>query len=122
MLAFLLIQSSQLEQGILPVTALWLLSLPLIDAVAVLIVRPMRGRSPFSADRIHYHHQLLDRGISVNVVLLIIIAFQCLFVAIGITLLRIGVAEHIQLALFLSIFFMYVVRLYYFSGKPAKTT
>lgn len=121
LLAYLLIQSSQLDNGILPVTALWLLALPLIDAVAVLIVRPLRGRSPFSADRIHYHHQLLDRGLSVNTVLLAAIALQLLFVAIGVVLLNNEVDEHIQLALFLSVFAAYLARLYRFSGKTQKT-
>jgi len=118
--AFLLIQYSQIEKGIWPVTALWFLALPLIDAVAVLIVRPLRGRSPFSADRVHYHHQLLDRGFSVNATLLIAITLQLLFIAAGIILWKIRLAEHLQLALFLIIFFAYLVRLYYFSGKTVK--
>jgi len=117
LLAYLLIHYSQVEGDFWPVTALWFLALPLIDAVAVLIVRPMRGGSPFAADRVHYHHQLLDRGLSVNVSLLIAIALQILFVVIGIVLWHVRVAEHLQLALFLFIFFIYLARLYYFSGK-----
>ena len=121
LVAYLLIQYSQVENGIWPVTALWFLALPLIDAVAVLIVRPLRGRSPFAADRIHYHHQLLDRGLSVNSTLLIAIALQTLFVVLGLVLWRIHLAEHLQLALFLFIFLVYLARLYYFSGKTEKT-
>jgi len=117
LVAYILILPSQLEGGILPVTALWFLALPLLDAVAVLIVRPLRGRSPFSADRIHYHHQLLDRGISVNLTLFIIIALQSLLVLIGLALWHYNVAEHIQLRMFLILFLVYVVRLYSFSGK-----
>ncbi len=118
--AFLLIQYSQQEKGIWPVTALWFLALPLIDAVAVLIVRPLRGRSPFSADRVHYHHQFLDRGFSVNATLLIAITLQLVFIAVGIALWKIRLAEHLQLALFLILFFTYLLRLYYFSGKSVK--
>lgn len=121
LLAYLLIQSSQAELGIWPVTALWLLALPLVDAVSVLIVRPLRGRSPFSADRNHYHHQLLDRGWSVNKILFISIVLQSLSIAAGLGFKAIGLAEHIQLLLFLSIFTLYLLRLYYFSGKPQKT-
>lgn len=121
LLAYLLIDCSQVSTGIWPVTALWLLALPLIDAVAVLIVRPMRGRSPFSADRIHYHHQLLDRGISVNLSLIIALILQSIFILIGIALWRIGLADHLQLVLFLGLFFLYAARLYYFSGKSEKT-
>jgi UDP-GlcNAc:undecaprenyl-phosphate GlcNAc-1-phosphate transferase len=121
LIAYLLIGYSQSGDGILPVTALWLLALPLIDAVAVLIVRPLRGRSPFSADRIHYHHQLLDRGLSVNTTLLIAIALQLIFVVTGIVMWRVEVAEDIQLLLFLLLFSSYAGRLYYFSGKRSKS-
>ena len=117
LIAYLLISSSQIDNGISPVTALWLLSLPLIDAVAVLIVRPLRGRSPFSADRIHYHHQLLDRGLSVNLALCLAIAAQCLLIIFGLTLAHFAVPEHLQLMMFLLLFFIYLVRLYYFSSK-----
>jgi UDP-GlcNAc:undecaprenyl-phosphate GlcNAc-1-phosphate transferase len=121
LMAYLLIGHSQISNGIWPVTALWLLALPLIDAVAVLIVRPLRGRSPFSADRIHYHHQLLDRGISVNLSLIIALVVQSIFVLIGIALWRISFADHLQLALFLGLFSLYAARLYHFSGKFEKT-
>lgn len=121
LLACLLIQYSQIDKGIFPVTALWLLALPLIDAVAVLIVRPLRGRSPFSADRIHYHHLLLDRGLTVNASLLVAIAVQFLFIGAGLILWVTRVAEHIQLMAFLLIFLAYLIRLYYFSGKLVKS-
>ncbi len=120
LLAYLLIFYSQFEGGIYPVTALWLLALPLIDAVSVLIVRPLRGRSPFSADRIHYHHQLLDKGLSVNGTLLVALVLQILFIVLGVFLWVYKVAEYLQLILFLSIFFSYSIRLYYFSAKISK--
>ena len=122
LLAYVLIQHSQMSNGIWPVTALWLLALPLIDAVAVLIVRPLRGRSPFAADRIHYHHQLLDRGISVNLSLVGALVMQSIFILIGVALWQIRLADHLQLALFLCLFVLYAARLYYFSGKTEKTT
>lgn len=120
LLAYLLVQHSQSDDGILPVTALWLLALPLIDAVAVLIVRPLRGRSPFAADRIHYHHQLLDRGLSVNTTLLMAISLQLVFVVVGVLMWRGDVAEDVQLLIFLLLFSSYAARLYYFSGKRSK--
>lgn len=115
LLAYLLIQHSQLKEGIWPVTALWLLALPLIDAVAVLIVRPLRGKSPFAADRIHYHHQLLDRGVSVNGTLIIALVLQSLFIVFGILLLKMRVADHLQLGIFLSIFVCYFASLLWFT-------
>lgn len=115
LLSYLLIKYSQNSDGIRPVTALWLLALPLIDAVAVLVVRPLRGKSPFQADRLHYHHQLLDKRLSANKVLLVVIVMQVIFAMIGLLLWKNQINENVQLILFLSIFCCYVVRLWRFS-------
>lgn len=108
LLAYLFIDVSQnTANAFLPVTALWVFALPLFDAVAVLLVRPIRGKSPFSADRIHYHHQLRDRGISVNQVLISILTIQTLFIAIGLCFAWQGVTQSFQFFLFLFLFFIY---------------
>jgi UDP-N-acetylmuramyl pentapeptide phosphotransferase/UDP-N-acetylglucosamine-1-phosphate transferase len=44
------------------VFTLSVLAYPLVDTLRVFSVRIMRGRSPFSADRNHIHHQLIDSG------------------------------------------------------------
>ena len=94
-----------------------LLALPLVDTVAVLIVRPLRGRSPFSADRIHYHHLLLDKGLTVNQVLLAALLLQGFFIGLGVFLWIEQIAQPLQLTIFIMIFLVYTVRLYRFSGK-----
>ncbi len=67
MLTYLLIQATQGAEPVMaPVTALWVLALPLIDTVALLLLRPLLGRSPFAADHLHYHHMLRAAGLSVN--------------------------------------------------------
>ena len=111
LIAYLLIDFSQTAQAIAPVTALWILALPLMDAVAVLIVRPLVGRSPFAADRIHYHHQLADKGLSVNTVIAVSLGAQIILIMIGIGLWGLKIAENIQLALFLGLFSFYFYRL-----------
>jgi UDP-N-acetylmuramyl pentapeptide phosphotransferase/UDP-N-acetylglucosamine-1-phosphate transferase len=40
------------------------LFVPLLDTLRMFSVRLLRGRSPFSPDRNHFHHLLLDRGLS----------------------------------------------------------
>jgi len=45
-----------------PVLAMAILSYPLIDTLRVFMIRIARGRSPFSADKNHIHHQLLRLG------------------------------------------------------------
>ena len=107
--AYLLILSSQNPvNDIRPVTALWLLALPLFDAVGVLIIRLFRGQSPFSADRIHYHHLLQLRGYSVNSSLVLILLLQCLFITVGVFMLWTSVTETHQLLLFLLSFVIYL--------------
>lgn len=41
-----------------------ILVLPLLDLLRVFSIRIFRGRSPFSPDRNHIHHLLLDRGLN----------------------------------------------------------
>jgi UDP-N-acetylmuramyl pentapeptide phosphotransferase/UDP-N-acetylglucosamine-1-phosphate transferase len=47
-----------------PVLAMAILAYPLIDTLRVFILRVLRGRSPFSADKNHIHHKLLALGLS----------------------------------------------------------
>ncbi|MEM1402800.1 MAG: hypothetical protein AAGG55_05670 [Pseudomonadota bacterium] len=47
-----------------PVTALYLVGLPLFDMVFITLRRIYGGRSPFSADRTHVHHLMEALGIS----------------------------------------------------------
>ena len=114
LLAYLLIQASQGENAVIaPVTALWFLALPLIDAVGVLIVRPLRGRSPFSADHLHYHHALRELGFSVNHTLWLAVSLQVVLAGLGLFMLQQGVTENVQLNLFLGLFFAYLAFLYH---------
>ncbi len=47
-----------------PVFALAVLVYPLYDTLRVFIYRSLKGLSPFSADRNHIHHRLLDLGLN----------------------------------------------------------
>ena len=47
-----------------PILLLAVLSFPLLDTLRVFIIRAKEGRSPFSADRNHIHHRLLDIGMT----------------------------------------------------------
>ena len=47
-----------------PALAIAVLIVPLFDTLRVFILRALRGRSPFSPDRTHIHHVLLDLGLS----------------------------------------------------------
>lgn len=47
-----------------PITAVWMLALPIADTVTLLVRRTLRGRNPFHADRHHMHHILIALGLS----------------------------------------------------------
>ncbi len=59
-----------------------ILIVPLLDTLRVFSIRILKGRSPFTPDRNHVHHLLLDRGMSHAAV-----TFTCVGVNIGFILL-----------------------------------
>lgn len=122
LICYLLVKHSQgSDRAFAPVTALWLMALPLIDAVAVLLVRPLRGSSPFSADRIHYHHLLQNQGFSVSQSLLIVMLLQALAIGLGVGMLYAQIAEYIQLWFFLAIFLSYICCLWIVTKHASDT-
>ena len=61
--------------------ALLVLGVPIIDTFWIIIRRLAERRSPFSADRGHFHHRLLDLGLSHRQVVLLIYGL-CLLLAL----------------------------------------
>ena len=55
------------------VVALLVLAVPIIDTFWVIVRRLSSGRSPFSPDRGHIHHRLLDLGLSHRATVLLIL-------------------------------------------------
>ena len=47
-----------------PVLAISMINIPVLDTLRVMLVRVLKKKSPFSADRNHLHHIILDKGIS----------------------------------------------------------
>lgn len=69
-----------------PITAIWIIALPVMDAFALFIARSIRGLHPFNADRRHLHHRLIDIGLSpakTTVVILAIIAGMAVLGFVG---------------------------------------
>jgi UDP-GlcNAc:undecaprenyl-phosphate/decaprenyl-phosphate GlcNAc-1-phosphate transferase len=61
--------------------ALLVLGVPIIDTFWIIVRRVASRRSPFSADRGHFHHRLLDLGLSHRQVVLLIYAI-CVVLAV----------------------------------------
>ncbi len=83
---WLLIGASQTPGNamIRPVTALWLIALPLMDMVAIMVRRVKQGKSPFKPDREHLHHICQRLGCSPTQTLILICSIATVFASIGI--------------------------------------
>jgi UDP-GlcNAc:undecaprenyl-phosphate GlcNAc-1-phosphate transferase len=107
-LAWFAISLSQGEhRAISPVTALWLVALPLFDTVAIMLRRIINRKSPFSADKEHLHHAFILAGIGVAPSALIILTLSSLGVAFGLYGYIYGLPESIMFYLFLAGFAFY---------------
>jgi len=75
-----IILSLSLTQGhptaLSPTLPLILLGFPVLDTLTVMVIRIARGRSPFSADKNHFHHNLMEFGFLHPESVLIIYIFQ----------------------------------------------
>lgn len=110
---WLLLLSSQngTSPPLRPVTALWLIAVPLMDMAAIMIRRIRRGDSPFKPDREHLHHIFQRLGLSSNQTLVSICGIATLYAAIGIYSEMANIPEYIMLYLFLFCFLIYAVLL-----------
>lgn len=64
-----------------PAIAIGILILPLYDTVRVFVQRILRGNSPFSPDKTHIHHLLLDWGMSHSKSTAVLLAVNVAFIA-----------------------------------------
>lgn len=92
-----------------PVTALWLLLIPLFDTVWLLIRRPLTGRLPTAADAEHVHHvlQMIGLGVSHTFGLLMLLATG--FAVAGIVARKAGIPQNVMFWIFLALFAVYCV-------------
>lgn len=90
-----------------PVTALWLIAIPLMDMVCIMVRRIRKGVSPFKPDREHLHHICLRAGLSSHQALAVICTIAALLAGIGIVLEYWAAPEWISLLLFALVFILY---------------
>ena len=91
-----------------PVTALWLVAIPLIDCVAVMISRALNGIMPFRSGRDHLHHKLLDLGFKPKKILIIFIATSALLALVGFAIeINFQNKEYISFFAFAALAFFY---------------
>jgi UDP-GlcNAc:undecaprenyl-phosphate/decaprenyl-phosphate GlcNAc-1-phosphate transferase len=94
-----------------PAIGFTILMIPLLDTLRVFAIRIFKRRSPFSPDRNHIHHLLLDRGLSHRTITLLLVAvnvsmvvFVYLARSLGTTILILSV---------IALFFTFIAIAYY---------
>lgn len=104
-------------QYIHPITVLYLGAIPILDTIVVMVRRIKKGLSPFSPDKTHIHHILLQFfGKKVKKTVLFIALIQVLFSLVGLMLalnsdeLSSGIASIVALVAFVGItLFFYMI-------------
>lgn len=111
---WLLIIGSQSDSASFrPVTALWVIAIPLMDMVAIMIRRVRKGQSPFMADREHLHHIFLRLGLNSRQSLVVITSLASMLATIGVVGEYLMVPDLVMLLLFLLMFAIYSLSLQY---------
>ena len=95
------------EASFRPVTALWIIAVPLMDMFAVMHRRVKKGKSPLSADRDHLHHIFMRFGFSSVQALFTIGSIAILMAGFGLAGEYYGIPEVVMLGLFIGIFVLY---------------
>ncbi len=97
--------------GILPVAALWCVGILVFDTISVIAIRVIQGRTPFSPDRIHLHHRLIDKSWSQKSTLVVIFVITSLTNGLGI-IVTYEVGQLAGFILFFLCLALYITRSY----------
>ncbi|RUO80258.1 undecaprenyl-phosphate alpha-N-acetylglucosaminyl 1-phosphate transferase [Idiomarina tyrosinivorans] len=90
-----------------PVAVLWLIAIPLMDMLAIMVRRVLKGQSPFRPDRDHLHHIFMRAGFSPREALICITAKAVILALFGIALEVWKVPESVVLLLYTIVFISY---------------
>jgi UDP-GlcNAc:undecaprenyl-phosphate GlcNAc-1-phosphate transferase len=90
-----------------PITAVWIIAVPLIDMFSVMLRRILSGNSPLQANRDHLHHLILSKGYSNSNTTLIIGGLSALLCSIGILSELMAISETLMASLFIALFLFY---------------
>lgn len=94
-----------------PITAVWILAIPLLDMGSIMLLRMAQYKSPFYADRQHMHYVLLDAGYSVSQVVMLMAVITLAYGLIGLQMLKLDVSEFMQFCTFLGLWVGYLLAL-----------
>lgn len=91
-----------------PITAVWIMAVPLMDTIALMLRRMLKGHSPFKPDNEHLHHILQRAGFSPCQTVKIVWGIAILLAGIGIMGWWSGVPEYVMFYVFIALFGLYL--------------
>lgn len=75
------IHVSQGSGTISPLFPLILLGFPILDTLSVMMGRILHGKSPFKADKTHFHHRLMELGLNHSEAVFVVYVLQALLIS-----------------------------------------
>lgn len=99
-----------------PAVGFAILMIPLLDTLRVFGIRIFHRRSPFSPDRNHIHHLLLDRGFSHRAITLLLVSINALM--LGLAFLFSNLNCTLLIFSFIAVFFGIISAFYYIRPAP----
>ena len=83
------------ERAISPVACLWFAAIPIFDCLTCFVRRSLKGKSPFSPGRDHFHHALTRGGFGVRQILGILTGLQIIYALVGLAGNFYGVQDYV---------------------------
>ncbi len=109
-LAWLTVDAAQPRAQLFPpVTAIWLVAIPISDTIVCMSRRLAHGKNPFRADRTHLHHILIDLGLTPGKAVALIHLIAFVLAAAGVAGWALGVREHHMFYSAMAVFALYIV-------------
>lgn len=94
-----------------PVTVIWIIAIPVMDAFALFIARSIEGKHPFNADRRHLHYRLIDAGIPPSQTTAIMLAAIAFLALMGFMAQSENVPEAVLFYVWMVIFIAHIIGL-----------
>ncbi len=106
-LAWYAVDLASVRHAMTPITAVWILAVPLMDTVSLMIRRMLKGVSPFTPDSEHLHHILQRAGFTHGQTVFIVHVIAILMAGIGVAGWKLGVPEYVMFYAFMALFGLY---------------
>ncbi|GEA13458.1 hypothetical protein KUL49_38330 [Alteromonas sp. KUL49] len=107
-IVWLLVDHTQgAEAAFRPITAVWLIGLPLMDMAAIMYRRAKKGQSVLRPDRQHLHNIFMRAGVSSRKALIAILCLGACYCAVGILGEIYQIPEYVMFWGFIAILVLY---------------